>query len=148
MRFHIDKLTARSLLTVFVVSLVWHSGDKLVEFLTPGETVIHGPARVAENKSKATGREYGYNPGALPEGTYGVRPSGTYGVGFDASDPYKSVFDPSDPYKPKGVAPAAPKKKRANHSGGYLGYADTDGANLGYGFSPDKLGYGFSPDKS
>jgi hypothetical protein len=128
MHFHIDHLTIRSLVTVFVVSLVWHSGDKLVGLLTLGETVSHRPAQVAENKPKITGREYGYNPGGTPDGTYGGRPSGTYGAG---------VFEPSDPYKPKVNVPATAKKKRAN-SGGYLGYADTYGGNLGYGFSPDK----------
>lgn len=50
MHFHIDHLSVRNLAIVFVVSLVWHSGDKLVGFLAPEPKTPHRPTEVAENK--------------------------------------------------------------------------------------------------
>jgi hypothetical protein len=38
MHFHIDALNLRSLATVFIVSIVWHAGDRLVALFAPHQT--------------------------------------------------------------------------------------------------------------
>jgi hypothetical protein len=35
MHFHVDALSLRSLVTIFIVSIVWHSGDRLVALFGP-----------------------------------------------------------------------------------------------------------------
>jgi hypothetical protein len=120
MHFHIDQLTVRNLATVFVVSLVWHSGDKLVGFLAPTETLPHRPAQVAE--SKPIGGQPDGTYGGYPDGKYkGVPNAGRYDYGSGSGGYDYGVDSGSYDIQPKSksLVPTAPKTKRSGYDTGW-----------------------------
>jgi len=74
MHFHIDQLNARSLATVLVVSLVWHSGERLVGFFNDHQKSVS----LGYYDTRGDSLGYGYTAPPNYFDTYTPRDNGGY----------------------------------------------------------------------
>jgi hypothetical protein len=136
MQFNVEKLSLWSLTTVFVVSLVWHSGDRVVNFFAP-HTSTHSvpPLAVPKTSERLQSEAPKFTPGRPESKVTKVYPEDVGGDGdsgcCDSSGPLGSPPKSKKPSTTKRWVDAGGSRSRPVYTGGdwsSWGWGPGDGA--------------------